>query len=723
MDINLNTVLIQKKETFEMQEKVKRVVLIGMDGLIPDFVQKFVNEGILPNMKRFLEEGCFSECWAAPDTLTPTNWLCLATGAWPSKHEVSSFSIHYEGDAFTKIYSNQGIMFPFKPRIEADIHNKAEFIWEKAIKKGKKCITVNYPGAYPPTDKKLIAIDGEGGGVFSDICCIRTGQAFIAGAKPGELSEKKEGDKEKLFGVVEDPFEARWQIPIELKIAEGWQNVPSSHRTPLESCLLETGESQLVYENNKWSTSGEKNLRYTNDKRIWIYTYAAGDNYDTVCIAEHKDCSKPLATLKVGGQSDWIYTVGLARFKKERLPEDWDIKIESKLELKVKYHWKLTELSPDGSRLVLKRSALYNPWGWTNPPEFAEKLIDNVDSHEQKIEELVKTKAHADSIFSQVVTPVLLDTFCHTLTIKKVINLHPDWDLLYTQIHAPDTLNHDEIFRICPTWVGYKEKEAEQYWQHFRDEYKALDTMLGEIMKSCDDGKTVFVVVSDHGAVAVSYKIWVGKFLRDAGLTVYEETSDEGMRINISKSRAIPGNFPLTPCIWVNLKGRDPEGIVEPADYEKVRDEIIDVLLNIRCPETGQWPFSFVGRREQLKCMGQGGRTIGDILYLCRGNYQGSPSATVLIGPFDWKNFAPELKNSGFKRMDYGQHLGLYPNARTDEATVAGTFLMIGPGIKQGHRRQSPIWTVDVVPTICLLMDIPVPKDCEGKVPLDLFED
>jgi len=68
----------------------------------------------------------------------------------------------------------------------------------------------------------------------------------------------------------------------------------------------------------------------------------------------------------------------------------------------------------------------------------------------------------------------------------------------------------------------------------------------------------------------ISSIIWPGRLV---DFKLDYETNQ--MVIDWSRTKA----FPLEPChahIFVNLQGRDPDGIVDPMDYEKVQEEIID---------------------------------------------------------------------------------------------------------------------------------------------------
>ena len=48
---------------------------------------------------------------------------------------------------------------------------------------------------------------------------------------------------------------------------------------------------------------------------------------------------------------------------------------------------------------------------------------------------------------------------------------------------------------------------------------------------------------------------------------------------------------------------------------------------------------------------------------------------------------------------------------------------MTGPGIKKGHRLQRTVWLTDLVPTICYLLDLPIPEQSEGAVIYQAFKD
>ena len=87
--------------------------------------------------------------------------------------------------------------------------------------------------------------------------------------------------------------------------------------------------------------------------------------------------------------------------------------------------------------------------------------------------------------------------------------------------------------------------------------------------------------------------------LPDAGLLVFEETAAAVRpRPDMSRALAIQQRAAF---IYVNLQGRDAHGIVPAAQYEAVRDRIIDALRAYREPTTGRNPFSMILRKEDAR--------------------------------------------------------------------------------------------------------------------------
>lgn len=70
-----------------------------------------------------------------------------------------------------------------------------------------------------------------------------------------------------------------------------------------------------------------------------------------------------------------------------------------------------------------------------------------------------------------------------------------------------------------------------------------------------------------------------------------------------------------------------------------------------------------------------------------------------------------------------GEHGRQIPTGEFGIGSMKGLLVMKGPNIKKGYRLKRTVWLTDIVPTICYLMDIPVPKDTEGAIIYQALED
>jgi hypothetical protein len=137
--------------------------------------------------------------------------------------------------------------------------------------------------------------------------------------------------------------------------------------------------------------------------------------------------------------------------------------------------------------------------------------------------------------------------------------------------------------------------------------------------------------------------------------------------------------------IYINLKGRDPQGIVEPSDYAAVQRKVIDALYRWTDPDTGNRPVSLALTKNDARVIGLHGDRVGDVIYAL-------------------------YTDAG---NQHGQQLSASESA---VGNLRSLLVMSGPGVKKGYRLQRTCWLTDIVPTICSLCGWPVPAEAEGSV-------
>lgn len=71
--------------------RVRRVVIVGLDGLDPDLTERFMADGLLPNLKRLLQTGSYQRLGTTFPPLSPVAWSSFSTGTNPGKHNIFDF--------------------------------------------------------------------------------------------------------------------------------------------------------------------------------------------------------------------------------------------------------------------------------------------------------------------------------------------------------------------------------------------------------------------------------------------------------------------------------------------------------------------------------------------------------------------------------------------------------------------------------------------------------
>jgi predicted AlkP superfamily phosphohydrolase/phosphomutase len=162
------------------------------------------------------------------------------------------------------------------------------------------------------------------------------------------------------------------------------------------------------------------------------------------------------------------------------------------------------------------------------------------------------------------------------------------WDYFHAHVMTTDRLHHFLIRK-------YAEGD-EKFAPLFVEYYRKLDSYLGKLLDTAGDD-CGFVVMSDHGFCPIVSEVQLSRYLVEKGWTALRDSSPTGpLDIDPARSRAytlIPGR------IFVNVRGREPDGIVPPEEFEQVREQLAADLLELRAPN-GDQVVEKVFKREEL---------------------------------------------------------------------------------------------------------------------------
>ena len=225
------------------------------------------------------------------------------------------------------------------------------------------------------------------------------------------------------------------------------------------------------------------------------------------------------------------------------------------------------------------------------------------------------------------------------------------------------------------------------------DYYEHVDGQVGRLLEVLPADAHV-LVVSDHGAQRMDGGIAINDWLIRNGYLVLEApptkpTRLEALKIDWSRTTAW-GAGGYYGRLFLNVQGREPQGIIPPDQYEATRDKLI----------------------AELEALGdQDGQPIGTRVHRPEALYRevrgaAPPDLFVYFGNLRWRSVGT-----------VGGPIHTFENdTGPDDANHAqdGLLMLAGPGVP----RRGPIagmQLMDVTPTVLRLFGLDVPADLQGR--------
>lgn len=141
----------------ERQAMAQKILVLGVDGLDPRLTSKYVSQGKMPNVEKFIQAGSARSdlvLLGGMPTVTPPMWTTLATGTYPVTHGITCFyGQHEELDTMT---------YNLDSRL-----CQAEQLWNVFAEAGRKTLVWHWPGSsWPPSSESpdLHVVDGTSPG-------------------------------------------------------------------------------------------------------------------------------------------------------------------------------------------------------------------------------------------------------------------------------------------------------------------------------------------------------------------------------------------------------------------------------------------------------------------------------------------------------------------------------------------------------------------------------
>ncbi len=503
-----------------------RTIVLGFDGMDPQLAQHWMKEGLMPNFTQLAESGGFQTLATTNPAQSPVAWSSFATGTGPGEHGIFDF-LRRSTDAYLPDFS----------------------ISETQPTK----YTVDLFGLQIPTDG-------------------------------GEIINRRIGE----------PF---WMTAEKMGLNAVVLRVPVTYPPdPIHQMLSGMGVPDLLGSQGTYSIFTTERLDNTDNRRIQrvipdqkglIETTLTGPDNPFV---EGETLLQPFFIepaprgvqvsingkrfhLKEGEWSEWVgvsfdilgplRTSGMVRF----------LLLQSYPALKL--YVSPINIDPNDPAIPI-----------SSPPEYAAELADKIG--------LYHTIGMPEETWSlnegQISDEAYLDVIRTTLAEREAM-----W---YTALEAHNTELAVAVFvqtdRVSHMFYRGLDKEHPLYRQAGKKArgavqwiYQEADRVLGETLKRMDQ-EDQLIVLSDHGFAPFRKVVHLNRWLAEAGYLVFkpgEQGTDAlfgGVDWAQTKAYALGLNG-----IFINQQGREPKGSVSVRETEALKAKIVEQLVSVTDPDTG----------------------------------------------------------------------------------------------------------------------------------------
>lgn len=265
------------------------------------------------------------------------------------------------------------------------------------------------------------------------------------------------------------------------------------------------------------------------------------------------------------------------------------------------------------------------------------------------------------------------------------------WDFFMFVEVGVDRIQHAFWKFMDPDHHLYQ--KGNRYEDAIMDYYKDVDKKIGELLSNIDKN-TIVLVASDHGAKRMKGAFCINEWLIEQGDLVAREKpqspiSLDHTEIDWSKSKAW-GWGGYYARLFLNIEGREAQGLIPPDDYEMERDALAERIMSLRGPDGEEWKTKILKPQEYFK--------------EAKGDY---PDLMVYFDDLYWRSAGT---------LGHGRKYLLENDTGPDDAVHAqdGIYILYDPQNRMKERKDAHI--MDITPTILHWMGISGPKDFEGKV-------
>jgi len=265
----------------------------------------------------------------------------------------------------------------------------------------------------------------------------------------------------------------------------------------------------------------------------------------------------------------------------------------------------------------------------------------------------------------------------------RVAVAHERFDLLMTYQPIVDEVQH--VFTITDRRQRfYSEGMVDTANRTVNSAYLIADTAVADLAKALDLSRDALVVVSDHGIAPIWETVHVNEVLRRAGLA--EQVEGKGRPAVGGKSQIAAVASGGCAHLYVNLIGREPDGVVPPERLDEVVRLAAQALALVELD--GEPVVESAYTRAQLAAIGLDAPNAGDLVVFLKPGY----NATGNIG------------GGAHERASYdGQH-----GFRSTHPEMHAIWLARGAAVPRARRAEAPL--IEVAAFVSHLAGVQPPR-------------
>jgi predicted AlkP superfamily phosphohydrolase/phosphomutase len=513
--------------------KFKRAVILGFDGMDPELADRFMNEGKLPNLARLRAKGTFTRLRTTFPAISPVAWSTFMTGVNPGKHNIYDF-LARDTSNYLPYLSSAEIKGPKRQikigkysipfgKTEIKAMRKGTPFWHWLGKAGIFSSVIRVPVTFPP--------EKFSGVLLSGMCVpdLKGSQGTFC------LCTTRMSDDKFREGGVRVPMERR-------------NGVCHSYVPGPDNPIAETAghEMRLKYEVRPDSAAQQAKFTVGSEK----------------------------FTLKVGEYSDWTpveFKAGLG-FNAHGICRFYLKEVSPEVEVYVSPvnidpgHPDLPISHPVTYSIYLAK--LYGPFATLGLAEDTWALNEHVLDDDAFLAQCYSNHEDRERMLFDALekTQQGLCT-CVFDTTDRI--QHMFWRYLDADHPAARDVPQDKRPQVIP------------------ELYQKMDKLIGRVMEKLDDD-TLLLVISDHGFKSFARCMNLNAWLHQNGYLELKDNKTESgdwfEDVDWSRTRAYTMGL---NGLYINIKGREKQGIVELADVEALKKEIQQKLNGLKDPDSG----------------------------------------------------------------------------------------------------------------------------------------